>query len=156
MVLTTTPATALGAASLIITAYAVRKQGLETINERQQQINARLTGQMVKSEYWGIEHTRIEVTERIGRLYRVLKLLTGRLCGEAEITIKYHGPSIPGDVWEEKGGRAILKGFPYPVEHVVTDETTRPSVAVFRIGSVDPDTIKNFSETLLTVDAENR
>lgn len=148
--------TTIASATLLITAYAVRKRDLETIYDRQQQIDALLAGKTVKSEYWGIEYDHIEVTEQSGMLYQLMKLLTGWLSGEAEVTVKYHGPSIPSGVWEEKWGQAILDGFPYPVEHVVTDETTNPTVAVFRIGSVDPDTIKNFSETLLTVDEKNR
>jgi hypothetical protein len=151
-----TSGTVLGVATLLITAYAARKRDLETITDRQQKVDARLTGKTVQSDYWGIEYVHIELTERSGGVYWVVKMLTGRISGEAEVTVRYHGPSVPGDVWEGKRGQAMLNGFPYPVEHLVTDETTHPTVAVFRIRSVDPDTIKNFSKTLLTLDAENR
>lgn len=151
-----TPAIVIGIIALLLTAYQLRTRGLDTIVDREEFINSRLAGNIVKNDQWGIEYDRIEITERTGLFYRVKKLVTGRLEGEAEVTVQYRNASLPSDLWDSEFGEAILNGFPYNVEHVVTDTTTNPTTSVFRIGSVDPDTIKNFSETLLTFEARNR
>lgn len=151
-----TPAIGIGILTLLLGAYQLRKRGLDTIVDHEEFINSRLAGNMVKNDYWGIEYDRVEITERTGLVYRVKKLLTGRLEGEAEVTVQYRNASLPGELWDADIGAAILNGFPYDVEHIVTDMTLNPTTAVFRIGSVDPDTIKNFSETLLTFEAQHR
>lgn len=150
------PEIALTLLGLLLGALQYRKQGFETIAEREELVNSRLAGNMVKSDSWGIEYERIELTERNGVIYYFKKLLTGRLEGEAEVTIRYRNASIPGELWDSDFGRAILNGYPYGVEHIVTDSKANPTTAVFRIESVHADTIKNFSEAMLTFEEQNR
>lgn len=146
-------------ASAVLTgyiAYQTRVNGLETGRERERYLNEALEEATTLSDTWGITIDNIAVYENSGALYRLWKFITGRISGEADVTVRYERATIPSEFWESGAGKPLLNGYRVDVEHIDTQDHVEPTLAAFRFGSLDEEDIAGFFGLFLEYEKEMR
>lgn len=137
-------------------AYQSRKNGLETQWEREQFVNSRLAGTTIPSDTWGLTCDRVTIIEDSGLFYRFRKFVTGRMSGEATVTIKYQNASIPGEVWENENIQELLSVLDFDVEHIETTDQVDPTHSKFIVQTVEWGDIVTFLNTIIEIDKAGR
>lgn len=137
-------------------AYQSRKNGLETQWERERFINSRLAGSMRPSNTWGIKFDQVNIFEDSGLFYRFKKFVTGRMSGEATVTIQYQNASIPGEIWENENIQELLGVLDFDVEHIETVEQIEPTHAKFLVQTVKWEDIVEFVNTVIEIEKAGR
>jgi len=137
-------------------AYQSRKNGLETQWEREQFVNSRLAGTTIPSDTWAITCDGITIIEDSGALYRFKKFVTGRMSGEAAVTIRFQNADIPGEVWENENIQELLGVLDFEVEHVETTDQINPTHAKFIVQTVEWGDIVEFLNTIIEIEKAGR
>ena len=137
-------------------AYQSRKNGLETQWERERFINSRLAGSMRPSNTWGIKFDQVNIFEDSGLFYRFKKFVTGRMSGEATVTIQYQNASIHGEIWENENIQELLGVLDFDVEHIETVEQIEPTHAKFLVQTVKWEDIVEFVNTVIEIEKAGR
>jgi len=137
-------------------AYQSRLNGLESSRERERYLNSRLQDSTLLSDRWGVIIDGIQVHENRGAIYRVKKFLTGTICGETTVVVRYKNTTIPGGFWESEGGQAVTESYHVEVEHLNTREDVDPTIARFRFQSLDDGDISGFFNALIEIEEEMR
>ena len=137
-------------------AYQSRKNGLETQWERERFINSRLAGSVRSSDTWGIKFDQVNIFEDTGWFYRFKKFVTGRMTGEATVTIQYQNTSIPGEIWENENVQELLEVLDFDVEHIETMDQIEPTYAKFLVQTVKWGDILEFVNTIIEIEKAGR
>lgn len=153
------PTTHVIVASALLTgfiAYQSRKNGLETKWEREQFINSRLSGGTFPSDMWGLTCDHVMIIEDTGWRYRFKKFFTGRMSGEAVVSVRYENVSIPGSVWENSNLQAALDALGFEWEHVGTNQHLQPTHARFVLQTVERSEIMDFFNAIIEAEKWGR
>lgn len=137
-------------------AYQSRKNGLETQWERERFINSRLAGSMRPSNTWGIKFDQVNIFEDSGWFYRFKKFVTGRMSGEATVTIQYQNANIPGEIWENENIQELLGVLDFDVEHIETIEQIEPMHAKFLVQTVEWGDVVEFVNAIIEIEKAGR
>jgi len=137
-------------------AYQSRKNGLETEWEREQFVNSRLAGSTFPSDTWGITCDYVTIVEDSGWPYRFKKFFTGRMSGEAAVSVKYQNASIPGEVWENENIKQILDVLDFEVEHVGTNDHIEPTHSKFVLDTVEWGDVVEFLHAVIEMEKAGR
>lgn len=136
--------------------YQSRLNGLETSRQRERHLTSRLEEVTHIEDIWGVTVDTVRFHENRGFWYRKRKFVTGGLSGETTVVVRYDNATIPGDFWDTDGAQAFLDGFEFDVEHLNTSERLDPTVARFKIGAIEPESIEAVFVSLIEMEERFR